>query len=187
MEWNETRIAELAKMWGEGFSASQVARKLGGITRSAVIGKVHRLGIADRPRPSRPRSSSSRPTVARAGVRLDASGARRKSQVLAPRTTPILTFELAPTATMLTLTEASCRWPIGHPDQAEFGFCGRIRPGKGPYCQDHGPIAFRNKAAGIKHRDVEQIVRRYVEGPPRWSPLETSSEVAQAATLAVTR
>jgi GcrA cell cycle regulator len=55
MEWNDTLIAELTRLWREGFSASQVARQLGGVTRSAVISKVHRLGISCHARPSRPR------------------------------------------------------------------------------------------------------------------------------------
>jgi GcrA cell cycle regulator len=184
MEWNDARIVELTRMWRDGFSASQVARQLGGITRSAVIGKVHRLGIAGRSRPSRPREPGGRP----AGVaRVSAGGAPRKADGPARGFTPVLTIEAFPTATVLTLTETSCRWPIGHPDQAEFGFCGRGRAGRGPYCEGHGPIALRHREVGMKRKEIDHIVRRYVEGPSNWSSLEALREVSQIATLAIAR
>src|SRR5579864_9416507 len=73
MDWSEERIEALTKLWREGFSASQVARQLGGVSRSAVIGKVHRLGLAGRDAPSRPNARGGRPaSTARAtpgGVR----------------------------------------------------------------------------------------------------------------------
>src|ERR1700723_1431742 len=80
MEWNELRIEELAKMWRAGFSASQVARQLGGVSRSAVIGKVHRLGIAGRDAPARPMGG--RPSTR---VRATAGGTRRPQAPRAPR------------------------------------------------------------------------------------------------------
>jgi GcrA cell cycle regulator len=182
MEWNDTRIAELTRMWRAGQSASQVARQLGGVTRSAVIGKVHRLGIAGRSCPSRPRAPGGRP----AGVaRASAGGAPRKVAGRAPGFAPAVIIEAVPTATVLTLTETSCRWPIGHPDQAEFGFCGRGRAGKGPYCEGHGPMALRHRDVGMKRKEIDRIVRRYVEGPSHWSSLEASREASQIATLAV--
>jgi len=181
MDWNDTRIEQLTKMWREGFSASQVARELGGITRSAVIGKVHRLGISGRSCPSRPRSLGGRPP----GVaRVRAAAARREPAASAPRPEPIPTIGPFPTATVLTLTEESCRWPIGDPDQAEFGFCGRERAGRGPYCQGHGPLALRHRDKGMKPREIDQIVQRYVEGPAQRS-FEMSNEAFQAATLAL--
>jgi GcrA cell cycle regulator len=184
MDWNDARITELTKMWREGFSASQVAQQLGGITRSAVLGKIHRLGISGRSCPSRPRSVGGRPV----GVaRVRAGGARREIAVRAPRSEPTLIVEPLATATVLTLTAESCRWPIGHPDQAEFGFCGRERAGRGPYCRGHGPLALRHRDKGMKRREIDQIVQRYVEGPSQRSSIEMSNEAAQAATLAVAR
>jgi GcrA cell cycle regulator len=161
MEWNDARVAELIKKWQEGFSASQVAKHLGGVTRSAVIGKVHRLGISGRSCPTRLYSGGRRAGVARAS----AGGARREVAPRAPLSAPAMTIETFPTATVLTLTEDSCRWPIGNPDQAEFGFCGRDRAGKGPYCLGHGPMSLRHGDKAMKHREIDHIVRRYVEGP----------------------
>src|SRR5579863_3287006 len=74
MDWNEDRIATLSKLWREGYSASQVARQLGDVSRSAVIGKVHRLGLAGRDAPSRPHSPGGRPSTR---IRATAGGVRR--------------------------------------------------------------------------------------------------------------
>src|SRR5579864_5819906 len=74
MDWSEERIEALTKMWREGLSASQVARQLGGVSRSAVIGKVHRLGIAGRDAPARPHNVGGRPSTR---VRASAGGIRR--------------------------------------------------------------------------------------------------------------
>src|SRR5215472_6739803 len=106
MEWNEERIEALTRLWREGLSASQVARQLGGISRSAVIGKVHRLGIAGRDAPSRPRNTGGRPS---GRVRASAGGQVRR-QPAPPRTPrppalPRTEFEVAATATILTLSE----------------------------------------------------------------------------------
>jgi GcrA cell cycle regulator len=163
MEWSDARVAELIKKWQAGYSASQVAKHLGGVTRSAVIGKVHRLGISGRARPSRLDSGGRRASVARASA--SAGGARREVAPGAPLSAPVMTIETCPTATVLTLTEDSCRWPIGNPDQAEFGFCGRDRAGKGPYCLGHGPMSLRHGDRAMKRREIDHIVRRYVEGP----------------------
>ena len=158
MGWNDARIAELTKKWQAGFSASQVARHLGGVTRSAVIGKIHRLGISGRAGPSRPGSISRK---AKAKVaRASAGGARRKVAPPARISAPSLIIEALPTVTVLTLTEDSCRWPIGDPAQVEFGFCGRGRAGKGPYCLGHAPMSLRDGDKGMKRREIGHNVRR---------------------------
>jgi GcrA cell cycle regulator len=164
LEWNEERIEALTKMWREGLSASQVARQLGGVSRSAVIGKVHRLGIAGRDAPARPLGG--RPPNR---IRATAGGTRRPQTPRAPRehivSIPRVAFEVGPTATIYTLTAHACRWPIGEPDMADFGFCGRIRSGHPSYCAGHAPMATRRRDAPMKSRDIERIVSRFVETP----------------------
>jgi GcrA cell cycle regulator len=164
VEWNEERIEALTKMWREGLSASQVARQLGGVSRSAVIGKVHRLGIAGRDAPSRPHILGGRTSTR---VRASAGGVRRATVAHAPRQAepraPRVAFEVAATANIHTLTEHGCRWPIGEPDQAGFGFCGRLRAGAGSYCAGHTPMATRRREAPMKSKDIERIVTRFVE------------------------
>jgi GcrA cell cycle regulator len=166
MEWDETRVTALTILWKQGFSASQVARQLGGVSRSAVIGKIHRMGLAARDVPARPRASGFR---ASSVVRASAGGVRRAAPPREPRPTPPssrLPLTVAPTATLLTLTDGACRWPIGNPDEAGFGFCGRARSGAGAYCAGHGASALRPRGKPVGDAFVKQLVSRFVEGAP---------------------
>jgi len=166
MEWSEERIEALAKLWREGLSASQVARQLGGVSRSAVIGKVHRLGIAGREAPSRPSGLAVRPAVRPS--RASAGGARRPTAPRAPRPVaePRVAFEAIPTATIHTLAPHGCRWPIGEPDQADFGFCGRLKAGAGPYCAGHAPMAVRRRETPMKAKEIDRMVVRFADSGP---------------------
>jgi GcrA cell cycle regulator len=167
VEWNEERIEALARMWREGLSASQVARQLGGVSRSAVIGKVHRLGIAGRDAPSRPHALGGRPST-----RIQASAGGQRRAPAAPRPTRAVVpaaarapFDVAATASIHTLSEHGCRWPIGEPDQAGFGFCGRSRTGSGSsYCAGHSPMSTRRRETPMKDKDIDRLVNRYVDG-----------------------
>ncbi|HEY1752531.1 MAG TPA: GcrA family cell cycle regulator [Caulobacteraceae bacterium] len=165
MEWTEERIEALTKMWREGLSASQVARQLGGVSRSAVIGKVHRLGIAGRDAPSRPPATVARPSTR---IRASAGGVRRLAAPRGPQqlvpAAPRAIFEASATATIHTLTESGCRWPIGEPDEAGFGFCGRLRLGGGSYCAGHAPMSTRRRDTPMKTKEIDRIVHRFVEG-----------------------
>jgi len=165
VEWNEERIEALTRMWREGLSASQVARQLGGVSRSAVIGKVHRLGIAGRDPPSRPHALGGRPSTR---IRASAGGTRRAagrpSRGPAAPAQPRVAFVVAATASIHTLTEHGCRWPIGEPDQTGFGFCGRLRTGAGSYCAGHSPMSTRRRDAPMKDKDIDRLVNRYVDG-----------------------
>jgi GcrA cell cycle regulator len=161
MDWNDERIETLTRLWREGYSASQVARQLGGVSRSAVIGKVHRLGVAGRDAPSRPTLSGGRQSNQ---VRSSAGGVRR-AQARPPNTAAVArraSFEVPATATMHTLTAHGCRWPIGDPDQPDFGFCGRLRAGPGAYCPGHAPQATRHRE--MKAKEIEHMVSRFSEG-----------------------
>lgn len=164
MEWTQERISALKTMWQEGLSASQVARKLGGVSRGAVIGKVHRLGIAGRELPSRPGNLGGRPP---GRPRASAGGAPRFSSAPRPprpAPAPRIVFEATPTATLITLAEHGCRWPIGDPDAPGFGFCGRLRTGCSAYCSGHASMATRRQASGMKPRRVQPFPRRFDGG-----------------------
>jgi GcrA cell cycle regulator len=145
MDWSEERTATLKKLWLEGLSASQVARQLGGVSRSAVIGKVHRLGITVRDTPVRQRT-----TTVRAPSRLAVRRPTRETTA-APHVAP--RFErteedLLPTSGILELGAHSCRWPIGNPEGDDFGFCGRPKlTARGSYCEQHTAGAFRRLGA----------------------------------------
>jgi GcrA cell cycle regulator len=166
MDWSDERIEALTKLWREGLSASQVARQLGGISRSAVIGKVHRLGIAGREAPSRPHAlvgrGANRPRASAGGVRRQAAP-RAPRLAVQPR---LVIFEAAATATIHTLTSHGCRWPIGEPDEAAFGFCGRLREGPGSYCAGHAPMAVRRRETPLKTKDIDRMVVRFADTGP---------------------
>jgi GcrA cell cycle regulator len=147
MGWTDERVTTLKRLWAEGLSASQIAKQMGGVTRNAVIGKVHRLGLAGRATPSRP-AKRPRP-VARPRVLTTTSAVGMPARPR-PSSPPMLSLvQLEPlrgddgaVTTVLTLSDRVCKWPIGDPSEADFGFCGR-QTCEGPYCQDHARAAFQ--------------------------------------------
>src|ERR1700749_2660723 len=129
--WTEERIALLQKLWGQGYSASQIANELQGVTRNAVIGKIHRLGKRPESKAPRVRVTSYRAPVARRpqmpishGVAPHRPELNRTSPPdwsLRP-SRPIFLSEEPGLATSTTLSAHMCRWPIGDPDTSEFSF-----------------------------------------------------------------
>ena len=135
--WTDDRIADLKRLWSEGLSATEIARRLPGTTRNAVLGKLHRLrllggrvaGKTARARPERGRPKPGRRRV----------GAARGILEPAP---PPAAAELAGTVDRLErLGVRQCRWPIGDPKLDGFSFCGR-RAAAGPYCPAHRGVAY---------------------------------------------
>ena len=134
MGWTDERVEQLKTLWTEGLSASQIARVLGGVTRNAVIGKVHRLGLAGRAGPARaerPRNVSHKSVV-----RLAAPEPEIVEQE------PV-TLEDGSFATVLTINDRMCRWPIGDPAETAFHFCGRKPKLGSPYCEAHARKAYQ--------------------------------------------
>ncbi len=171
MSWTEERVARLAKLWAEGLSASQIANDLGGVTRNAVIGKVHRLGLSGRAKPAGKSGGSSAPrrkatTTSRAS---SGGGGSTYARASAPRATPrtvgnaALKMEMNVEAepriqqkpaedvvvpisrklTLMQLTESTCKWPTGDPTMPGFSFCGQTSEEDKPYCEYHSKIAFQ--------------------------------------------
>jgi len=165
MGWTEERVALLRKLWTEGLSASQIAKQLGGVTRNAVIGKVHRLGLAGRATPSRP---AKRPVRAARPRSIGPSAPRLRSvsslpSVVIPDLEP-LKLEDGKAASVLTLNDAMCKYPIGDPTEANFAFCGRSAI-SGPYCQDHARLAYQPSQAKKRrtgtgaHDELRRLLR----------------------------
>jgi GcrA cell cycle regulator len=165
MEWTAERIALLTRLWREGLSAAQVARQLDGVSRSAVIGKVHRLGIAGRDLPTPPRALGGKPRRAPRAASVPSRRLTDTRGPRGPRPLPYVVFDAEPTATLITLTEHGCRWPIGEPDQAGFGFCGRMRAGRGSYCAGHSPMASGRRLAALPEKQIEHLAGRYADEP----------------------
>jgi GcrA cell cycle regulator len=154
MAWNEERVELLKKLWAEGLSASQIASRLGGVTRNAVIGKVHRLGLSGRatssrssaPRPRRPQA----PRAHRApsllfGTRGNTALKPAYEAEFDPLPAPVeeLVIPLHERASILTLKESMCHWPIGDPGEPDFHFCGRKSTSGLPYCEHHARMAYQ--------------------------------------------
>ena len=156
--WTEERVELLKKLWLEGLSASQIAGVLGeGVTRNAVIGKVHRLKLTGRAKPasSAPRARATpRPST---GVRRISSGATRPSSGIASmmksRNASPAPMHGAPQVqelyipedqrlNLLQLNEHTCKWPIGDPLTPDFYFCGQHSEEGKPYCDFHSRRAY---------------------------------------------
>jgi len=165
MTWTDERVELLKKLWIDGLSASQIATELGGVTRNAVIGKVHRLSLSGRAKPaSAPTARARKPAAATSRTGIAPRGAAPTARPLVAGNTALKPMvQTAPEprramraeasdsvvvpislhATILTLTEQTCKWPIGDPSTEDFHFCGQ-RSGSGiPYCEYHSRIAYQ--------------------------------------------
>ncbi len=170
MAWTDERVEALKKLWQDGLSASQIANQLGEVSRNAVIGKVHRLGLAGRATTSRVKVARQRPSSTRVkrqrptrfishvqalrdlgGLPVDAN-----TEVLL-RQPDELVIPLEERASILTLKESSCRWPIGDPQHEDFHFCGRQKVTGVAYCEFHANRAFQ--PVQPRRRD-QDLVRR---------------------------
>jgi GcrA cell cycle regulator len=191
MTWNDERVDALKKLWADGLSASQIAGRLGGVTRNAVIGKVHRLGLAGRATTSRMKSHRPRVRTAQAVKR-----GLMRARPVGVANSPLKSLYLAdsepyvPQAEELvippnerkyiqTLTESCCRWPIGDPQQAEFHFCGRKKIPGLPYCEVHARRAFQPPQARRRERDFMPVValpRVMITDPEPESPAQSSEK-----------
>ncbi|HVY83712.1 MAG TPA: GcrA family cell cycle regulator [Caulobacterales bacterium] len=158
--WTDERVNTLKKLWAEGLSASQIAKQLGGVTRNAVIGKVHRLGLAGRATPSRPAKRpvrAARPRVVGPTAPRIRPAATMPTVVI-PQLEP-MKLEDGRTATVLSLNESMCKFPIGDPNDADFAFCGRSACG-GPYCADHARLAYQPTQARKRRTGEPDELRR---------------------------
>ncbi|MFN4175580.1 GcrA family cell cycle regulator [Phenylobacterium sp.] len=135
--WTDDRVHTLTRLWREGLSASQIARALaGGVTRNAVIGKVHRLGLSGRTKPSAPALRARREARPRRVIRCAAT---------IRRPTPSPPLEPPPeigAASILSVRRGQCRWPSGDPLADGFCLCGAPTV-RGAYCAGHAEIAYR--------------------------------------------
>ena len=201
MSWTEERIERLKKMWHDGATASQIADELGGVSRNAVIGKAHRLGLEQRPSPVKPGDEkdvkkpapvAAAPKPVAAKVETPKVAAAPVSPAAAaphpaptPRSAPEMQYrsigpggfirqgpgeqqapippapprrlvpakpspEVADKTSLLDLNDRICKWPIGHPGEPDFHFCGeQANPGF-PYCVQHCGVAYQ---AQLPRRD----------------------------------
>ena len=162
MSWTDERVETLKTLWTEGLSASQIAKQLGGVSRNAVIGKVHRLGLEGRAKPNVKKADQQPPAQAAteaaapepAAAPADPEPAPAKPAV-EPANDPGTPADdaaaaeddvIVPIPRRLKLTELNertCKWPIGDPMHDDFHFCGNEADEGRPYCEYHSNIAFQ--------------------------------------------
>ncbi|MFL6721378.1 MAG: GcrA family cell cycle regulator [Sphingomonas sp.] len=199
MSWTDERIERLKKMWHDGATASQIADELGGVSRNAVIGKAHRLGLEQRPSPVKPGEEKEvkKPAAAAAAAhapakpqpRAEAAPRSAASAPAAPAAAPHRhgeiqyrsigpggfirqgpgdqqppippapprrlvpakpSPEVADKTSLLDLNERICKWPMGHPGEPDFHFCGQQANPGFPYCVEHCGVAYQ---AQLPRRD----------------------------------
>ena len=171
MSWTDERVELLRQHWLEGKSASQIASLLGqGLTRNAVIGKVHRLGLSGR---AKAPSSSSGHAGPRAHKAAHPTAARssaiprivRGATALAVATQPYIEAEpeafesvvvpMSLRVTIVELKEAMCRWPLGDPTSPDFRYCGSSVT-SGPYCLAHSRLAYQPLQERRREKDRDR-------------------------------
>ncbi|MGZ8334296.1 MAG: GcrA family cell cycle regulator [Allosphingosinicella sp.] len=207
MSWTDERIDRLKELWTQGMTASQIADELGGVSRNAVIGKAHRLGLQSRPSPVKPNEGPGEPSTspfepeapaeAEAAARPEAAEAEPEDTEIAAEPRPAASApqpapaapqpqirsigpggfvrqspgeqqspippapprrlvpakpspEIADKTSLLDLNEKICKWPIGHPGEPDFHFCGSPANPGFPYCVEHCGVAYQ---AQIPRRD----------------------------------
>lgn len=166
MTWTDERVELLKKLWTDGLSASQIAAELGGVTRNAVIGKVHRLSLSGRAKPATTPVARTRKVMSPAARPAPAGVTRQQpfsrplvagNTALKPMTHVVAEPRRMPRAlereevvvpislhaTILTLTEQTCKWPNGDPSSEDFHFCGQRSKSGIPYCEYHSRIAYQ--------------------------------------------
>ena len=158
MSWTNEKVKKLKELWTKGHTASQIADILGGISRNAVIGKAHRLNLEARA-PSK-QSSSVNPKDNKQTKKI-AQPASRKAKfqsILLDKN-----FEPENPTSLENLNETTCKWPIGHPDEENFYFCGRKPEGEFPYCKLHVLYAFQPKGQKEELFTKEDDVPKFLE------------------------
>lgn len=163
MGWTDERVEALKKLWADGMSCTQIGRQLGGVSRNAVIGKVHRMGLPGRETPTAPtRAKAFRIAPPRPALKVVGRTVVEEAEPRAPREIIRVLDEAPGSATLLTLESRMCKWPIGDPASDTFTFCGR-RKDDGSYCAEHARIAFQPPKGGKERaqRELTRSLRRY--------------------------
>ncbi|GAC1041545.1 GcrA family cell cycle regulator [Rhizobium sp. No.120] len=165
MNWTDERVEKLKKLWSEGLSASQIAAQLGGVSRNAVIGKVHRLNLPGRAKAGGTTTVARTPKRGAAAPRTATYGSRVATRTVVARQQgatmlkeeieidSVNEIQYRPASNVVVpisrrlglteLTERTCKWPVGDPLKDDFHFCGNDSPDSSPYCTYHQRMAYQ--------------------------------------------
>jgi GcrA cell cycle regulator len=156
MSWNNEKVEKLKELWGKGSTASQIAEIIGGISRNAVIGKAHRLNLSSKIKTRNPSSSQNFDNSSEENSSKQKRGRKSKFQSLIVEKD----FEPENPKKLEELDESSCKWPIGHPEEQSFYFCGRSSLKDFSYCKLHLLYAYQPKG-----RKEEPVAEKDEEAP----------------------
>ena len=153
MSWTPEKVEKLKELWGKGNTASEIAQILGGVTRNAVIGKAHRLNLSGKIQ-TKKRSSSLATSNSDNENEISRKNFRRgkfKSLIIEKD------FEPENPKQLEELDENSCKWPIGHPDEKSFYFCGRSSLKDFSYCKLHLLYAYQPKGKKDEVTEKDEV------------------------------
>ena len=157
MSWTEEKVSKLKELWGKGQTASQIAEIIGGVSRNAVIGKAHRLNLSAK---IKTRTATSNQNInnstSEKNIQIVKRGRKNKFKSLIIEKD----FEPENPKQLEELDENSCKWPIGHPDEKSFYFCGRSSLKDFSYCKLHLLYAYQPK--GKKEETDKEDVPGYI-------------------------
>ena len=158
MSWNDEKVNKLKELWGKEKTASQIAEIIGGVSRNAVIGKAHRLNLSTKIK-TRSALKQSNNNFNYDKQQIQKRGKRNKFKSL------ILSkdFEPAKNLQLEELTEETCKYMEGHPDEKESSFCGRKSIEKFSYCPLHLMIVFQPKGKKEDIIEKDDEVPQFIE------------------------
>jgi GcrA cell cycle regulator len=160
MSWNETKVSKLKELWGKGNTASQIAEIIGGISRNAVIGKAHRLNLSSKIKTRNASSSQDFDNNLEENNSKQRQGRKSKFKSLIIEKD----FEPENPKKLEELDESSCKWPVGHPEEKSFYFCGRGSLKDFSYCKLHLLYAYQPKGKREEPAvDKEEEISQYSE------------------------
>ena len=159
MGWTEDKVNKLKELWGKGQTASQIAEIIGGVSRNAVIGKAHRLNLSAKikARPRNPLTNIDQLSKNDEGLKRSSRKHRFRSLLLDKN------FEPAKNIQLEELTENTCKYMEGHPDDKDSSFCGRKTIDKFSYCPLHLMIVFQPKGKKEDVLDKDEEMPKFIE------------------------
>tara|TARA_B100002052_G_C15484250_1_gene419999 strand:- start:34 stop:528 length:495 start_codon:yes stop_codon:yes gene_type:complete len=158
MSWTDEKVSKLKELWGKGQTASQIAEIIGGVTRNAVIGKAHRLNLSIKIKPRNSvQINKNSSKISDREIKLRGKRGKFKSLLLNND------FEPAKNLSLEELTEDTCKFMEGHPDEKNSSFCGRKNVEKFSYCPLHLMVVFQPKGKKEDVVDKDDEMPKFIE------------------------